>query len=352
MNKRKILTIILGVAVVLAGFFAWLLVQRAIVVENSSVWVVPMIMFSIYAIAISLSAMLFKEALALELVLASSLLPSVFFASSAWQFAALAIGAYFLFLASHKIRLDMDLNVRISPWKSLQSGKSYLLVGLILMICAQYFLTIRTMNGQVKIPQLDLKPVAKKIVMPMLASFSPSFRAINDENLTVDQFILQSSEKNQLEQNLNIDENFINEQLPENFSVDEKEMLKKQARENFAKSQNEISQKSKTLTLQAGHAQFENLIGHKVTGNEKIADIFAGMVDKKLNDFFRSPITQQDGVPVLPIIFTVILFLTIYPISSILSILWFLVAKIAFFVFLKTGMLDIKKIPVQKEILE
>ena len=197
MNKRKILTIILGVLTMGVAFFAWLSVRSAIIVPDSSTWVIPMLLFSIYFVLICLNIFLFQETLPLELILIGSLVLSLLFAFALLQVGAILLGAYFAFLASRKIREDMELNIKISPWKSLQAGKSYLLLSVIIVICMQYFLTINGFDGEKKVPHIDASFITKKIVIPFISSVNPQFEALKDETLTVDQFILQTQNSDQ-----------------------------------------------------------------------------------------------------------------------------------------------------------
>lgn len=336
----------------MSGTLAWQSVQRAILVADSSVWAVPMVLFSFYLIAVCLSILLFEEMLVLELVLLSSLATSIFFVFDFWQAGAVLLASYFLFMGAHKIRTDMDLNVKISTWKSLQSGKSYLLFAVAFLICAQYFLTVRKLDTPMNVPDFKVTPISKKIVMPLLANFNPSFAAVKDENLSVDQFILQTQEETLEKQTENIDEYLLNLQFPAELTAQELEMIREQARNEILKSQNEVTQKNEQLALMAGHEQLADLVGRQVDGNEKIAEVFTGLVDKKLNDLFRAPSATGEISQTIPIIFTLVLLLTIYPIGSMLAIVLFLLVKTIFYFLCRWNVITIKTITVSKEVLE
>lgn len=345
------LSIILGVLLAGVSVGAWFSVQRAITIPEASTWAAPMAWFSLYAVFSCLAIMLFADMLLLELMLAGSLLASLFFAPETWQIAGIALGSYFIFNAAHRIRRDMDLNIKISPWKSLQTGKSYLLMGFVLVISMQYFLLVRSASEPVGIPEFDMAPITQKLAVPLLASFNPAFAAVRDETLTVDQFILSSQEDALVQEMPESVDGLIESQLPGGLTPEEKEMLKKQAEESFAKSQSEVSQKSRELALEMGRKQFAELLGRPVKGDERVADVFAGLVDKKLDDFFRAPV-KEGGARVFPMALTAVLALTIYPIGSVLAIFWFLAAKLVFHLLVRWNVLEVKKIPVMKEVLE
>lgn len=350
MTKRKILTSVLTCLTLLLAFFAWFSLWRAVTITEASTWALPITFFSAYVIFICLDIVFLKEALLVELVLGTSLLISMFFAFDVYQLAAVVLGIYLLHAASRRIRRDMDLNMEISIWKSLQTGRSYLLMSLALVVSMQYFVTISKFDGQKNIPNFDMTSISKGVVMPILASINPQFKSLKDESLTVDQFILQN--QSQFADGEQMDEQFFESQLPQNLTPAQKEELKRQAQRNFSDAKNNVSKKNQELILTVGRKQLSDMIGQSVNGDEKISDIFAGLINKKLNDYFRSPIGENGKTSVFPLILAIVLFLTIYPIGSMLSIVWFLIVKLVFNILLKTRVIGIKRIPVEKEVME
>ncbi|EKD46664.1 MAG: hypothetical protein ACD_67C00124G0003 [uncultured bacterium] len=352
MNKRKIITGFWSVFTLVFATASWLSVRNAVIVPDSSTWFVPMALFSIYIILICLDIILFHDILLLELVLVASLATSAFFAFEWLQLLGILISAYFLFLSSRKIRWDMELNLIISPWKSMQAGKSYLLISLTFLIAMQYFLTIRNFDGEKKVPHFDSSFITKKIAIPFIASVNPQFEVLNDETLTVDEFILQTQNSTQDNDFLKISEEMIDAQIPENLTPTQREMIKKQAMENFSSTNTQVSQKSKELILSIGHKQFSDIVGAPVTGNEKISDVFTGLINDKVNDYFNPKVENSEKSSVFSLILALVLLLIIYPIGSILSIAWFLTVKFVIFILLKTKAFNVKKVTVSKEILE
>lgn len=352
MSKRKIIQAVLGISTVVVAVFSWLSVRNAVIVPDSSTWMVPMILFSIYIVLICLDAMLFSDVLLLELVLIGSLATSALFAFEWLQVLGVLISSYFLFLALRKIRVDMELNLKISPWKSMQAGKSYLLISLTFLIVMQYFLTIRSFDGEKKVPHFDASFITKKIAIPFVASVNPQFKALKDETLTVDEFIMQTQNSNQENNLLDIDEQIIDSQIPADLTPAQREIIKKQAMENFSNTNSQVSQKNQELILSIGRKQLSDVIGVPIAGNEKISEIFTGLINNKINDYFNPRVGVGEKNAVLSLILAVVLFLIIYPVGSILSIVWFLIVKLIFFVLLWVEIFSVKKVTVSKEILE
>ena len=187
MDKRKILINIFAGLTIVAAFFAWLSVQRAIVVSDSSTWTVPMVLFSAYLFLICLDILLSRSMFWLMTILIASLLVSLTIVFSPLQFFAIIVSSLFIFLAARKIKNDMDFNLKISPWKSLQAGRTYLLIALSLLITVQYFSILSNFEGEKKVPYLDTSFITKKVAIPIFSSISPQFKALEDETLTVDQ---------------------------------------------------------------------------------------------------------------------------------------------------------------------
>jgi hypothetical protein len=351
--NRKGLEMWLGTMTVLFAFFAWLSVRDAVIVLDSSTWLVPMLLFSIYIILICLSSILFREVLLLELILIGSLALSLLFAFAWLQLAAVLIGGYFLFLSSRKIRRDMELNIKISPWKSLQAGKSYLLIAISLVIATQYFIVINSFDGEKKVPHFDVSFITKKVAIPFIAKVNPQFKALQDESLTVDQFILQSQENALQDDNaLSVEnEQLLEASLPAGMTELQKEALKKRAMNDFAGAQTKLLEKNKNLILISGRTQLSDLVGVPLVGSEKISDLFTGLVSNKIDNYFNPKVEGGQKNSVFSMILAAVLFLTIFPIGSVMSILWFVLVMLVITILLKSKVLKVETETVSKESL-
>lgn len=351
MNRKK-LEIVLGLLLLTTALFAWRSAQIAVTVADSSTWLVPMILFSSYFLMICLGMLFFRSMLLLELVLLGSLVLSLPFAISWLQVGAVFLGAYLLFLSMRKIRENMELNIKISPWKSLQVGKTWLLIALCFLISMQYFVTISSFDGEKRVPSFDASFIAKKFAIPFLSSVSPQFKSLKDETLTVDQFILQTQEANLKNGFSPAEEELLESQLPVNLTPAQKEKIKNQARENFSSAQSQVSQKNQELILAAGRKQLSDMIQAPVVGDEKISEVFTGLINDKINSYFNPKVGASEKNPVLSVIFSLVLFLTIYPISLILAVPVFLMVSLIAALLFKFKILTVKMVTVSKEVLE
>jgi hypothetical protein len=289
----------------------------------------------------------------LSSLLVASLALSLIFAFNFFQIVAILFGGYFIFVALQKIRGDMDLNIKISPWKSLQAGKTYLLIGMSLIISMQYFVIINNSAVEKKVPHFDASFITKKIAIPFLSTINPQFKALKDETLTVDQFILQAQDgliqgDEMSSQNVEI----LEANIPNNLTPAQREALKKQAMSNFSGVQAQLLQKNQELIISSGRKQFSDLAGITLKGDEKISEVFTGLVSNKIDNYFNPKVSGEEKSSVFSMLLAGVLFLTIYPLGSILSVAWFLIAKLLIFILLKLKVLNVKIVTVSKEILE
>ncbi|MEI7891023.1 MAG: hypothetical protein WCI36_03550 [bacterium] len=350
--KRDIIEIAIGSVTVIFAFCFWLFVKNAIVVSTASTWLGPIVVASFFLVFLCLSILLFRRMIFLEIVLLLSLATSAFFAFNWLQFVVIALGHIFMFIAARKIRNDMELNIKISPVKSLQAGKTYLIFAISIVVCMQYFLIIRGFEGEKKVPYFDAGFVTKKIAIPFLSSVSPQFKALENEKLTVDEFVLQSQSQMAKDGLTQEEEKMLDEQLPEKMTVAQKEIIKKQARENFSNTQAQITEKNKVLILEAGRRQFSDMVGTKVTGNEKIGDVFTGLINNRVNGYFNPKVGDGQSNSTLPMILAIVLFLIVFPLAVLLCTFLFWITGFVLYVLIKSKVLEVKSVMISKEVLQ
>jgi len=348
--KQNILKYSLVGGTFIMGFLSWFSVQRAIKISDSSTWVVPMICFSLYAIFLCLSAVLVREEIEFELAVFFSMLPSLVFALFFWHFAILVFCALIMLRGLKNIRNDLDLNVKISLWKSLGTGKFKIVLALAILTSSQYFFIIKNVEGQKAIPKFDTTAISAKLVEPILKVINPDFKTLENEGLTVDEFISESQKRNENDPLFN-NEEIIDGQIPENMPAKQREALKQQALEQLSDSKVQLSEKKNELALQEGRKQFSQMVGHEIKGDEKIADVFAGLIDKKINDYFQPQANGDSKSSVFIYILVAVLFLTIWPLGSILCSLCFGLVVFAFSLFVHFGIVKIDKVMVEREVI-
>lgn len=318
--KNKKLKISLNFLTVFLAALCWWMVQRAIMVADSSVWLVPIISFSCFFIVLCLNIILSKEMLSLELLLAGAFFLNFFFVLNLGQFIFLFFGMIFIWLGIRKIKKDMDLNIKLDLTKSLQTGRSLLIFGIVLIIVGQYFFTLQKVEGQKNMPQFEVGKNVGEMSLKIMAAINPEFKSLENENITVDEFILHT----QKEQVKNID----------------------------PAMQNILLQNNQELILAQGRKQLAEMTGKNLQGNEQMSSILASFINKKINEYFAPTVKNPKQEQMLPAIYALVLLFTIWPIGAFLSYFWILIADVIFLSFRRTQIVGVKKIPVEMEVIE
>lgn len=333
----------------LAAFFA---ISRAIKVADASTWVVPMIWVSLFIISLCLVGVFAKNRLAAEIVVAASLLLSLFFAFNLIHFAVTVLAIFLVLGGLYSIQKDLDLNVKISLWKSLYMGKFKIIMGLALLISSQYFSTIKAMEGPVNVPRIDLSEVAGPLLSPILGIVNPEFAQASRENITIDEFIIktqQDSEDDAQDQLDNME--LIEANMPAGISEKQKELLRQQALAQMSGARSKMLEQNRQLILLEGRRQFSKITGKKINGDEKVSSVFIGMINDKINNYFQPGVGGEEKSNFFPLVLTLILFLTIWPVGSLLSNIWFITVILIFKVFVRFGLVEIKRVSVEREMI-
>ena len=226
--KKNILKYSLFGFVLLSGFFSWFSIYRAMKIPEASIWLVPMVWFSLYIISIYLITILIHQEIAVEFVIILSFLMSLIFTFSIVYFIILFFCVFIVFSAVRAIKKDLVLNTKVKLWGTLFVGKLRIVFVLALLISSQYFFFASKVNGQKNVPKFDASPISSKIIEPFLGFINPDFKKIKEDGLTVDQFILEN-QKNNADNSFFNTEDIVDQQIPENLSIKQKETLKQQA---------------------------------------------------------------------------------------------------------------------------
>jgi hypothetical protein len=353
--KTKILKYFLAFFTIVIAFFTWLSVDRSIHhVIDISTWGMPIIAFSFFFTLIYVDVIIFKRKYILEIIFLATLFLSFIFTQNFWHLVILCVSNLFIFWGVARIRKDLELNVKISLLKSIRTGSTLLILAISLVIASQYYFAVKNFDSAHLIPQFKLTSMTGNFTSKIIAWLNPDFKKIEQNNLTVDQFILQAQEeqnqKSSSDMNSQVDQ-MIELSNPK-LTVAQKNLLKVDALQKANDASAEIKSKQDQMIIQEGRKKFSELTGTELTGNEKVSDIFSDIVNRKINQYFNSDLTGTEKSSPLPIIMTIGLFLTIWPLGSLLNIIWIGMAEFLIWIFLKLEFIHIKKIPVEMEVIE
>jgi hypothetical protein len=355
--KHKKLDFALIASALTFSFLGWHAVDQAITVAGASVWLMPTIWFSLFFISLSLAIVLIREKHISDFLALSCFALSFIFAFDFSGIAILILAFLLVSLGIIRIKRDLDLNIRIDIGKSIYAGKAFIVTSLAIVIAGQYYATVKDMDASVLIPKIDFGKESNSITSSIFAAMNPQFKSIQNSSLTVDEFIIQTqneqinSDDFSEKASTQIDE-IIEEQGGENLTAAQKLALKQDALKQINASKNKVSKANEDLVLQEGREKLSELAGKKLTGEEKISDVFSEMVNNKIMSYFQP--VESDGLVAgfLPFIFSLILLLTIIPIANFLWLFFPTLIGWIFRLLVKTKAVKIGTITREVEVIE
>jgi hypothetical protein len=318
----------------LVAFFSWFFISRAIIVPDSSVWLVPLFWLSLFYLVYSLEFILVKEKLLINLSIALGVFSSLIFTPNFWHFLVLLFSAMLLSVSYLQIKKDLRLNVEIHLPKTLRMGKTAFVLALAFSISSQYFFQARS-AGLAKLPVFDAGTVLdNKFSKAVLYEINPDLQKLEDKDLTVDQFTLQNFEESQIGSN--------DEQLLD---------LAADSRVISSVNVQKIEELRKQKILEAGREQLGKMANQELTGAEKVADVMRESINYQIQNIV-SPDYSKDKFPAIPIGMALILFLTILSLGAFIVRILVHLASFIFWIFLSGKIVSIKKVPVEMEVIE
>ena len=356
-NKIQTLKYILIFLVVAVAFFSWLSIDRAINNPQSSDWIVPISWFLTFFILINLIAVVIKETYIEKIILAFAFLLSFIFIPVSWHLLAVLCGLLFIFLAFEKINRDLELNIKISLWKTLRTGRAMIVLGLAIMITSQYYLEIRDSNAERLIPKVDVgSGVTGDLTSKALSMINPEFKKMENDDLTVDELLVQFQKKQMEDQSSGSDDAVgMNEAIKRQFGGDIPPEQLESVMNGFSKQfsgDSALEEASRELFLAEGRKRLSDFVGHELKGDEKVSEVFSDVINNKINNYFNPDLGSGKSATLLPTIMAIILFLTIVPLGNILSIAGVAMAMGLFGILRAMKLVVIKKVPTEKEIIE
>lgn len=354
--KIKILKYSLLTLTMLFGFLAWQSVDRAINVPEASVWGVPMVIFSIFFILLYLDIIIIKRTVILQSILIAVFLMSFAFARSPYHLVAVILAYLFSMWALLKIKKDLRLNVKLSLWKSIRTGSTLLLVAISMMITSQYYFEVKGLDSAHLIPQFNVNAMTGGVATKIISAMNPQLKSLDQDGLTVDQFILQTQQNQNQEdgasENMNDQVSQMIEKTNPNLPAAQKEILKKEALKKVSSNGAELSASQSALIVQEGRRKFSEIAGTNLTGQEKVSDVLSGIVNQKINQYLGSGLSDDQKNSPLPYIMAIGLFLTVLPIGSFINTLWMLIVELIIWIFIKAELIRINKVMVEMEVIE
>lgn len=342
---KKITSYIFALLVLVFSTCSWFAIDRAISVAEASDFVYPTLMFSLYALSLSLLIIFTKEWNFLSLIMLFSLLSALLFLQNMLHLAVLLVAFVLLLIGALFIRRDLENSLKIGVSKSLGAGMYEIILAIAIAICSQYYFSVSTLSARDLTPKFEANKITSEVVSFFLSRVNPQFEKSKGDNLTVDQFLgdvyQRLLEKQEIEMNKKI------EQKKKEFSILTTGNSEISLDGMFA----QIPDGTREEIMSVWKAELSSLAGYRITGNEKATEVLIAMINNKTAEFFGNVGNNGSGVNKIALLFSVGLFLAIVPFESFLSRIWVFLAWVVFWILRKLGAVKTENKRVEAEVL-
>lgn len=165
-------------------------------VPASSVWLVPMIWFSLLYVIYSLEFVLVREKLLVSLSIILGIFLSLIFAPNLWHFLILLLASVLLLISDRQVKNDLGQNVKLHLPKTLRMGKVSFVLALALVISSQYYFQASSV-GLLKIPSFNASTILEnKWARELLCKINPDLQKL--DNKKIQSFVVPDYESEKL----------------------------------------------------------------------------------------------------------------------------------------------------------
>lgn len=352
-NILKYSLIFLSVAF---SFLSWQRVASEINSPETSNWLWPIILFSLFFVSFYLTIVFIKQKYILNLLALACLSLSFIFIPNLWHLIGVMFGFLLISIGIFHIRRDLQLNIKVNLGKTLTTGKQFLILGFAIVLSSQYFLIENKKDFEEVVPRFSENKYSNLLTSKILSTINPEFKKISTSEITLDEFIIESQKSQLGSDNISMlsdqeIENSISD-ISENIPQNRKEELKNEVKNNLSEVNNQLLEGSGKRIVEEIRKKFSALVGSELTGQEKFSEVLNNIINRKIADYLKPQINNENSISLLPPILTIILFLTIVPLGSLLNILWMPICRLIFWILVKSKIITINKVSTMVEILE
>ncbi len=332
--KRQVIKYAELLLVIIFAFLLWQSANRIIQTSQTENWLQPIIFFSLFFICWSLGAILIKNNRLFFGVSMLALIIPLIFTANIFLFGVIIVSGVILWTGKKVVQNELKLRIKISVWNSLRLERRFFVFAIALILTGQYYFGVNQLDTNKTLPEFKINSQQTRWATKILSKFDPSFKSgDNTEEITVDDFILKKI--NQDENSANIVD--VKNDIPLGYIVDNDsiEKLKKQS------------------ILKEGRESISKMVEHKITGNEKMMDIFSEIINKKINKFMNVNVGYVDqNIPIMHWIFTGLLFLSIVSIGMFLSPFLIMLTWLLFKIMISVKFVSVGKKMIEVEVIE
>ena len=354
MQKKKITVIILAVLLLVFATLLWWATNQIAQAYSVGMLILELISLSLAYIFLQLISLFVQRVFFIECIAVCAFAVSIVFAPHLWHIVFVALASLLLLRGLSMIRKDMRLNVKISLWKSLHLGKNLLLFAFALVLSSQYFFAAANRSGDALIPGLEVGKIGSKLVLEAVSYINPQYQSLQEETLTVDDFLLQSYNQQQEDEYAGLDvESFVSMQSDmQSLPSEQQEIMKDELKKRISNINQSTVDLQKELALEGGRMELAKFAGREVSGSEKISQVFSSAIESKINEFFAPNAEMPQRAKAYQFIVAIVFFLSIFSTGSLFWWPWTLLAVGIFRLCVRLKAITIDKKQDEMEIIE
>lgn len=266
-------------------------------------------------------------------------LPSLLFVHSWYYFAIAFFSGLLAFLSIRFTEQEIADRIRFHFFHSARAGSFIFVLALSLALSGTYFISIQKEPWEELVKRFSIGEGTATAVFKTSAYFYPEWKSLATEGTTVDEFLLS------LKKDETLPPEFLSQAATSPTLAD----YLKQGMLGQVLDEKTVSQE---LYLRAGREQIASLLGRPVSGDEKIADVFSLAIQRKIiTALSGEQVSEHFSPTIIPFVLTLLLFFTLLPFGSVISLLWITFSFLVFRIALFFGWIQLGKVAKEQDVL-
>ena len=328
LSSQKMTKSLLVVSALFLSVLGWASVDM-LITRSASGWATAIGAFSAVAIVFLCAALIFRERKSRAIFVSVVFLPSLFFSPSIAHLAFVLLSGFMLFRGMSKVEEDMNFRLKLSLKKSMGAGVFSFSFAVALLIASAYYTHIRFSSWEDLVPRFTLAQGSGDVLLWAMGTAYPELGKIRKDGMTVDSFLqgMIASRKTPEEE-----PSFAS--LVPRGNAPEDELL------------------SKEMELSLGRLQMSRLAGRTISGDERVVDVLGEAFRHKIVALVSGDNAKKDlPAGVFPFFLSVLLFVTILSLSSLLRWVWVSGAALLMKLLIRVRVFSVQRIQAEQEVL-
>ncbi len=299
-TKKNITKYFFMFGAIVSAVYFWGIVFGLVSTTKSENWLAPVVIFGVMFIFWSLAIILGERKLEFFLFGVGLIFVGLIFSQDIFFIVVAILAVIILFVGTVWVHDSMKARVKLNIWMSLRLGRRLFVAAISLVVIGGFLMPVVLSGEKKTLPLVNITEKQIKLVGKAVSLFDSNLEEGGLSEMTVDEYIMKEQE---------------------GISDQHKNIL---GSKSISK---EFTGIEKQIILTGGRESVSRLVARDVRGDEKIMNIFAEIINNKINNYFNTEVSQASGFA--PLFFSVLSFFAVFSVGSfVTSLLTFLVAII------------------------